>query len=219
MAVDRRTVFACAVRHRREFRPAALGPEIADHAGTDNDDRKGHVEKEDRHERDRRQSYHDPIAQRPFSDADHGLNDDREHRGFQSKEQRLDEADLAIGGVDVAQAHNGDDAGQNEQAARHNAAGSSVQQPADIGGKLLRLGPWQQHAVVEGVQEPLFRDPAFLLDQNAVHHRDLSGGAAEAERRDAHPRPERLAHGDAMRWHICNVAGHSRIVHLTALTC
>ena len=30
-------------------------------------------------------------------------DDDREHRGLQPEEQRLDEADIAVGGVDVAQ--------------------------------------------------------------------------------------------------------------------
>ena len=71
-----------------------------------------------------------------------------------------------------------------------------MHQPADVGRKLLRLGPGQQHAVVEGVQEPLLRDPALLLDQDAVHHGDLAGGTAEAQRRDPHPRPERLVQRD-----------------------
>jgi hypothetical protein len=33
------------------------------------------------------------------------------------------------------------DAGQDEQPARHDAAGGAVHQPADIGRKLLCLGP------------------------------------------------------------------------------
>src|SRR5262249_8368892 len=51
----------------------------------------------------------------------------------------------------------------------------------------------QQHAIVERMQEPLFRNPALLLDQNAVHDRDLSGGASEAQAGDTKPGPERLA--------------------------
>jgi len=41
-----------------------------------------------------------------------------------------------------------------------------MHQPADIGGKLLRLGSRQQHAVIERVQEPVFGDPALLVDQD-----------------------------------------------------
>ena len=73
-----------------------------------------------------------------------------------------------------------------------------MHQPADIGRKLLRLGARQQHAIVEGMQEPLFRDPALLLDQNAVHDRDLSGGTAEAEACDAQPDFQRVPERDAV---------------------
>src|SRR5262249_18583230 len=46
----------------------------------------------------------------------------------------------------------------------------------------------------------LFRDPALLLDQNAMHDRDLSGGTSEAQRRDAKPGRERLAQRYAVLW-------------------
>src|SRR3546814_3442167 len=58
---------------------------------------------------------------------------------------------------------------------------------ADIGGELLRLGAGKQHAIVERVEESFLTNPAFFVDQDAVHHRDLPGGAAEAQRCD--PRP------------------------------
>jgi len=53
--------------------------------------------------------------------------------------------------------------------------------PADIRGELLGFRPGQHHAVVERVQKPLFRDPAFPLDKILVHDRDLPGRAAEAD--------------------------------------
>ena len=65
-----------------------------------------------------------------------------------------------------------------------------MHQPTDIGRELLRFGARQQHAVVEGVQETMLADPPFLLDQHLVHHRDLPGGSAERQRRDAQPDPE-----------------------------
>ena len=48
----------------------------------------------------------------------------------------------------------GDDARQDEQNAGDEPAPGPVQQPADIDRELLRLGPRQQHAVVERMQEP-----------------------------------------------------------------
>ena len=68
-----------------------------------------------------------------------------------------------------------------------------MHQPADIGRELLRLGAGQQHAVVQRVQEPALGDPALLVDEDAVHHRDLAGRPAEREHGDAQPHPERLA--------------------------
>jgi hypothetical protein len=126
-AVDRSFFPVAAVLHGSEFRASASCAEIADHPGRDDDDREGHAEKEDRDKGGRRQRDHDAIAQRAFADADHGLDHDGEHRGFQPEEQRLDKADIAVCRIDIAQRHDGDDAGQDEQAAGHDAAGGPVQ--------------------------------------------------------------------------------------------
>src|SRR6185312_7174890 len=45
---------------------------------------------------------------------------------------------------------------------------------------------------------PPLAHPAALFHQDAVHHRDLAGGATEAERRDLRPDEQRLAEGNAM---------------------
>jgi hypothetical protein len=55
------------------------------------------------------------------------------------------------------------------------------------------LGPRQEHARVESVKETRFADPALLLDEDAVHHGDLSCRTAETQGRDAQPYPECLA--------------------------
>ncbi len=180
-AVDCRDILAAAMRDRGKLRPSDPCADISDHACADDNDRERHGEKEDRDEGNGRQRDHDPVAQRPFSDADYGLDHDRQHRGLQSKEQCLDESDLAEGGIDVAQAHDGDDAGQNEQAAGHDAARGPVQQPADIGRELLRLRARQQHAVVQRMQKTAFGNPVPFLDQDAVHHRDLPCRTAKAQ--------------------------------------
>ena len=51
------------------------------------------------------------------------------------------------------------------------------------------------------MQEALLADPALLLDEDAVHHRDLPGRAAEAVERDARPGPQRLAERHACPGH------------------
>ena len=43
---------------------------------------------------------------------------DREHGGLESEEQRDDHRHIAVGGIDVAQRHDGDDAGHHEQRRR-----------------------------------------------------------------------------------------------------
>ena len=134
---------------------------------------------------------HHPVLERPLADAHHRLEHDGEHRRLEPEEQRRDDADLAPGGVDQAQGHDGDEARQDEQRAGDEPALRLVQQPADIGGELLRLGAGQQHAVVERVQEPVLADPALLLDEDAVHDGDLPGRAAEGQRGDRAPRPAR----------------------------
>ena len=73
-----------------------------------------------------------------------------------------------------------------------------MQQPADVHRELLRFRSRQQHAVVQRMQEPALADPALLLDQNAVHHRDLPGRPAEAERGDLRPDPYGLTERDVV---------------------
>ena len=82
-----------------------------------------------------------------------------------------------------------------------------MQEPADVDRELLRLGPRQQHAVGQRVEEALLAHPALLLDQDAVHHGDLAGRASEAVEGDARPGAERLAEGNAV---ICRSNAHWR---------
>ena len=86
-------------------------------------------------------------------------------------------------------------AGQHEQDARDETAAPTVEQPAGVDRELLRLGPGQEHAVAQRVQEPPLADPAPLVDQRALHDRDLARRAAEGLQRDQEPRPGSLSGG------------------------
>ena len=179
-----------------EGRPAGPTTNEPDQSRTEDDDRERDVEEENSDEGEPRQRKHDPVLQRSLADPEDGLEDHRQYGRLEPEEQGDDQGHIAPGGIDVAEDHNGDDAGDNEQPAGHDAAERAVHQPTDIGGELLGLGSRQEHAVVQGVQEPCLGDPALLLDKDAMHDRDLSGRAAEAEHGDARPDPERLAPSD-----------------------
>ena len=175
-----------------ELRQAGAAAEIAGEAGCQHDRRERQVEQEQRDERGRRQRHHRRALQGAPADAQHRLGDDGQHRRLEPEEQAGDHADIARQRVDPAQRHDRDEAGQDEQAARDQPAAGAVHQPADIGGELLRLRPRQQRAEVQGVQEAVFGDPAPLLDEDAVHHRDLPGRPAEGQGGDAAPDGDRL---------------------------
>jgi hypothetical protein len=192
--------------------PHRAGDE-ADAGRAEDDGGEGDVEEEDADKGDGRERDHHPVLERTLADADHGLDHDRQNGRLEAEEQRRDHGHVAPGGVHVAQRHDGDDAGNDEQHAGHDAAERAMHQPADIGRELLRLGARQQHAVVERVQEPFFRDPALLLDQDAVHDRDLAGGTAEAQAGDAKPGVEGLAQRYAVLELGALLPGNGEISH------
>jgi hypothetical protein len=166
--------------------------------------------KKDGDEGGRSERDHDPVAQRAAADAHDRFQHDRQHGRLQAEEQRLHRRHLAEPGVQPAQHHDRDEARQHEQGPGEQTAPGPVQQPADVHRELLCLRPRQQHAVVERVQEPALADPALLLDQDAVHQRDLPGRPAEAERRDLRPGAHRLAERDAVAGRYCRTIGDRR---------
>ena len=173
----------------------------ADESRGQHDEREGDGEKEQRDESHRRDHDRKPRFERAAADTQHGFDDDGEHRRLEAEEQAGDEAHIAPDDVDPAERHQGDDARHDEQHAGDNAAARLVHQPADIDGELLRLGPRQKMAVVQRMQKARFGNPAPFFDDDAMHDRDLSGRAAEAEQGDAQPDLERFAEADAMRRH------------------
>jgi hypothetical protein len=197
----------------QECRQAGAPAKVTNEAGNQDDDRKRHVVEEQRNEGRSRQPPHRVVLERAPADPQHGLDHDHQHGGLQPEEQALHDRHLAEQDVDPAQGHDGEQAGQHEQRSGEQAALGLVHQPADIDGELLRFGTGQQVAVVEGLQEALFADPPFFLDDDAMHHRDLAGRPAEGEGRDAGPDFHRFAEGNAMRWRgwsgvRCGYFGH-----------
>ncbi len=72
-----------------------------------------------------------------------------------------------------------------------------VEQPADVGGELLRLRAGQEHAVVEGVQEPVLGNPAPALHELLMHDGNLPRGPPEADEAKLQPEGKRFAERQA----------------------
>jgi hypothetical protein len=196
-------------------------PPKPDEACRNDDERKRDGEKKDGYECSRRQSLQRSAFKGTPTDTDHGFDDDRQNGRLQTKESSRHIADLAPFSVNDAESHQRDDSGQDEQAARHQAAARAMHQPADVRGELLRLGSGQKHAVVERMQEPTFRHPSFFFDENAVHDRDLPGGTAEAQRSDTEPDAKGFAHRNAVTSPIPTFIGRQseRIGHVRPPSC
>jgi hypothetical protein len=130
------------------------------------------------------------------------VQDDGDDGRLDAVQRRGNERHVAVRDVEPRQRDEHDEHDerrQHEQCARAAAAPRAMQQPADVGGELLRFGPGQHHAVVERVEEPAFRDPAALVDQLAMHDGDLPGRAAEADAAEAQPVAQRLGFGRRAR--------------------
>ena len=173
----------------------------ANQTGSENHEREGDMEGEERDEGERRDAAQDIVLQRAFPHPHHGFDNDGEHGGFQAEEQRGDNSDRSKQRIDDAERHDGQRAGQDEEPASEKAAFDAMHQPADIGRKLLRLGAGQEHAIIERMQKARLGNPAPLVDEDAVHHRDLSCRPAKRQGRDARPDAQRLAQCDPVCLH------------------
>ena len=93
--------------------------------------------------------------------------------------------------------------GKTNSAAGDDGAGPAMHQPADINRQLVRLGARQQHAIAQRMQEALLADPFLLVDDDAMHDRDLPGRAAERQRRNAQPDAKRFGKRHAVAMCVC----------------
>lgn len=151
----------------------------AEQGRREHDRRKWHAQEVDADERGQGDGCVRGSAQRPSADLEDRGQDDRHDDGLEASEKPRDSRDRSEGGIDVGQAKQDENGGEHEQNPRGQSARRSVEQPADVDGELLRLGTRKQHAEVQGVKELLLGDPSALLDEIAMHHRDLTRRAPE----------------------------------------
>jgi hypothetical protein len=130
--------------------------------------------------------------ERAAANADQRFHHDHQDSGLDAEERSVHHRDAPPEDVEQAESEHHQCARKHEQDPGGEAAAHPVQQPARVGRELLRLGARQQHAEVERVQIARLVDPLFLVDEDAVHHRDLPRRAAEPEAADLQPGPEGL---------------------------
>ena len=137
--------------------------------------------------------------QRSFGNAQQGFDDDNQHSGLDAEEQRFDDRHLAESCIDHRQAQNHESAGQDKQKARGKPPLEAMHAPAGIGCELHRFWSRQQHAKAQRVEILLLGEPLFLVDDNAVHQRNLCRWAAEGEDADPRPNPKRFGESGLAR--------------------
>ena len=183
---------------RLERRPTRTAADPADGAGSQDDQWEGRAVEEDRHERCERNGAHDVVPERAPPNPQHRLDHDHQHGGLQPEEQALHQRYRAEQHIDPRERHDGEQAGQDKQRPGKQAAPRAMHEPADIDRELLGFGTGQQVTVVQRLQEAVLADPPLLLDDDAMHHRDLAGRSTERKRRDPRPHAHRLAEGNAV---------------------
>ena len=109
------------------------------------------------------------------------------HRRRDRGEHGGDDRGVPGAHVEGGQHQQGQHTRQHEQDSGDQAPDHPVQQPSDVDRQLLGLGPGQQGAEGKRVEKSLLPDPALLIDQRVLHHRDLPSGAAEGLQGDREP--------------------------------
>lgn len=159
----------------------------ADSRGNSNHHRERHSEYGQGHQCGNSKRHERRVPEGTTANSHHGLSHDRQHRWSDCRQDGGDHSGVAGPDVERGEPQERDHPGQHEQSARDQAAAHSVEQPADVDRELLCLGAWEQGAVRKGVQESLLADPALLVDQDALHDRDLAGRTTEGLQRDGEP--------------------------------
>src|SRR5215204_1174786 len=166
-------------------------------AGGKHHEREGYREEEQGGERCDREAYEQVVVEGAPGDPQDRLYHDGYHHRLDAVKQTRDRRHIRVGYGQVREQPQNEDGGDHEEGAGHDAPQRPVQPPPDVGRDLLRLRTGQEHAEVERPQVLLLGNPPLLLDELAVHDRDLTCGTPEVDEAELYPEPESLpeAHG------------------------
>src|SRR6266511_3622394 len=141
-----------------------------------------------------------PMLEGAFADPKHCLEHDGHDDRLHSVQQAPNDGYIRVRDGQPAQQQQHEYRRQDEQRAGHDAARYAVHAPGDVDSELRRLRPWQQHREVQGTQEHSLWDPALLLDELAVHDRNLTGWATEIDEAELQPELKGFAEAHLWSW-------------------
>jgi len=189
---------AVGAAQRKQLGAQAAADPAQQGSGAD-DGGEGEFNETDGNEGGKRNGHQMAVAQSAGADAPGRGQDDGDHGGLHAVEDAGDGGHAAISHIGPGQADQQDERGQDEKHAGDDAAQGAVHHPADVNGELRGFGAGQQHAVIEGVQEAVFRDPSPAFHQFGMHHGDLARRATEADETELEPVQEGFAQWDVKK--------------------
>ena len=167
----------------------------ADNRRNQNDKRKRQIKGKYRKEgKTRGKPVHRPF-QRLAGDPEQCMEDNCQHRTLDPVENRCGETCLAIGRINPGQQPDDQSTGNNKQQPGNQAPAQTMGQPADIGSKLHGFRPRQQHAEIQRVQKPVIGNPFAVLNDLAMHQRNLASRSAKGQQSDLRPDGKHLGKG------------------------
>ncbi len=164
-----------------------LATEVTDRSSHHHNERKRNIQRKDGHERSGRNAPMPAVLEGAGPHAVGGLCHQRGDSRLYAIEETCNDGHVTMGHIQPRQRNDEKEGRQNKKNAGQHTAPGPVQQPAQIGGQLLRFRPGQQHAIVEGVQKALFGDPPAAVNQLLMHEGDLTGRAAKADEPQLQP--------------------------------
>ena len=191
-----------SVRHGKVTAPRFAGgggdavlmlQQQADDGGTRDHERKWRELADHQDEGDAREQPVQRLLECAARDPHDRLDDQRDRRRLQAEDCGRHERHVAVQRVEEGQGEQQENRRHQEAEPRDDAARDAVQAPAEPDRELQRLGARQQDHEVERIQVGALVDPAPLLDELAMHDRDLRDRPAEGNQPQPEPVPERLA--------------------------
>src|SRR5262245_37013005 len=148
---------------------------------------------------DKRQGREDSeenVTERASTNADERDQDNGNDHRLHAVQQPAHDRHIAVRDGEPAQSEQHEYRRQDEVGAGNNPPEHAVESPAEVDGQLSCLWAWQQHREIQRAQEQTLGDPALLIDQLAVHARDLPRRAAEADEAELQPEAKRITKRD-----------------------
>ncbi|MPM47336.1 hypothetical protein SDC9_94045 [bioreactor metagenome] len=163
-----------------------------DDCSRNDDERKRNIERKNGEKRSSCNSPMPAALQRPRTHSVGCLCHKRRYSGLDAIENARNDRHVAVGHIQPGQSNDDEQRWQDKKNPCKNSAPCPVQQPPQIGCKLLSLWPGQQHAVVKGVEKSLLGNPSAAVYKLLMHECNLTCGTTKADESKLQPETQRF---------------------------